>query len=440
MSPAAQGLIVIIATLAVFITGTPIAFGLGAVAVAFLVLFQGVDALGVAAETLYSALHDFTLVSIPMFIMMGAAIGASPAGRDLYVALDRWLYRVPGSLVISNLGACALFAALTGSSPATCAAIGKMGIPEMRRRGYPDEIATGSICAGGTLGILIPPSITFILYGIATETSIGRLFLAGIVPGLLLTALFIGWTIIGIGRSGFRAYPPGFRYSWREKFQALPKVLPFLAIVAGVMYVLYGGVATPSEAAGLGAAMCVLLAIGIYRMWNLAQWWEILRATTRESVMILMIIATSVLFGYMLTSLYLTQTLAQAIAEAGLNRWVLMALINLFLLVCGCFIPPAGIILMTAPILLPIVTAAGFDPVWFGVIVTINMEIGLITPPVGLNLFVVNGIVPDVPTRKILLGAVPYVLCMVLAIAILCVFPGIATWLPDLVMGPAPPR
>ena len=437
MSPATQGLVVIVATLAVFVTGTPIAFGLGAVAVIFLVLFQGLDSLGVAAETLYSGLHDFTLVSIPMFIMMGAAIGSSPAGRDLYLALDRWLYRVPGGLVVSNLGACALFAALTGSSPATCAAIGKMGIPEMRKRGYPDEIATGSICAGGTLGILIPPSITFILYGIATETSIGRLFLAGIVPGILLTALFMAWTIYRIGRSGFRAYPREFRYSWREKLEVLPKVVPFLFIVAAVMYVLYGGVATPSEAAGVGAALCVLLAVVLYRMWSPRAWWEILRSTTRESVMIMMIIAASVLFGYMLTSLYLTQTLAQAIADANLNRWVLLALINLFLLVCGCFIPPAGIILMTAPILLPIVTAAGFDPVWFGVIVTINMEIGLITPPVGLNLFVVNSIAPDVPTKTVLAGSVPYVMCMVLAIAILCVFPEIATWLPDQLMGPA---
>jgi tripartite ATP-independent transporter DctM subunit len=299
VSPATQGLVVIVATLAVFVTGTPIAFGLGAVAVIFLVLFQGLDSLGVAAETLYSGLHDFTLVSIPMFIMMGAAIGSSPAGRDLYLALDRWLYRVPGGLVVSNLGACALFAALTGSSPATCAAIGKMGIPEMRKRGYPDEIATGSICAGGTLGILIPPSITFILYGIATETSIGRLFLAGIVPGILLTALFMAWTIYKIGRSGFRAYPKEFRYSWREKVEVLPKVLPFLFIVAAVMYVLYGGVATPSEAAGVGAALCVLLAVLLYRMWNPRDWWEILRSTTRESVMIMMIIAASVLFGYM---------------------------------------------------------------------------------------------------------------------------------------------
>jgi tripartite ATP-independent transporter DctM subunit len=246
----------------------------------------------------------------------------------------------------------------------------------------------------------------------------------------------MAWTIYKIGRSGFRAYPKEFRYSWREKVEVLPKVLPFLFIVAAVMYVLYGGVATPSEAAGVGAALCVLLAVLLYRMWNPRDWWEILRSTTRESVMIMMIIAASVLFGYMLTSLYLTQTLAQAIADANLNRWVLMGLINLFLLVCGCFIPPAGIILMTAPILLPIVTAAGFDPVWFGVIVTINMAIGLITPPVGLNLFVVNSIAPDVPTRTVLAGSVRYVACMVHAIAILCAFPEIATWLPDQMMGP----
>jgi tripartite ATP-independent transporter DctM subunit len=438
MSPAAQGTIVLIVTILVLLTGAPVAFALGAVGIVFLVLFQGVDSLRVAAETLFSGLHDFTLVSIPMFIMMGAAIGSSPAGKDLYEALDRWLYRVPGGLVISNIGACALFAALTGSSPATCAAIGKMGIPEMRNRGYPDAVATGSICAGGTLGILIPPSITFILYGIATETSIGRLFLAGVFPGLMLAGLFILWTLFYIWRKGFRAYAPEFRYTWAQKFQSVPKVAPFLIVVVGVMYVLYGGVATPSEAAGVGAALCVVLAILIYRMWSPAAWWRILSDTMRESVMILMIIATAVLFSYMLTSLYITQTLAQAIAEMEVNRWVLMLMINLFLLVCGCFIPPAGIILMTAPILLPIITTAGFDPVWFGVILTINMEIGLITPPVGLNLFVVNAIVPDVPTKTVLWGSVPYVLAMIVGIVILCLFPGIATWLPDYLMGPAP--
>ncbi|HZS67956.1 MAG TPA: TRAP transporter large permease [Burkholderiales bacterium] len=440
MSPTTQGLLVLLVTLAMLLSGVPVAFGLGVISILFLILFQGFDALKVVAETFYAGLNDFTLVSIPMFVMMGAAIGSSPAGKDLYEALDRWLYRLPGGLVISNLGACAIFAALTGSSPACCAAIGKMGIPEMRRRGYPDDVATGSICAGGTLGILIPPSITFILYGIATETSIGRLFLAGVMPGLLLTGLFMVWTLFIIWKRGFRAHAPDFRYGWKEKFQSIPKIAPFIAIIIGVMWVLYGGVATPSEAAGVGAALCVLCAVLIYRMWSPEKWWQILRDTTRESIMILTIIAAAVLFGYMLTSLYLTQILAQSIAEMHVNRWVLMGLINVFLLVCGFFIPPAAIILMTSPILLPIITAAGFDPVWFGVILTINMEVGLIHPPVGLNIYIVQAIAPDVPVTRVMWGTIPYVLCMFLAIVILCVFPEIATWLPDTLMGPVKPR
>ena len=435
MSPTTQGALVLIATLLMLMSGIPVAFGLGAISIIFLLFFHGFDSMHIVAETFWSGLDDFTLVAIPMFVMMGAAIGSSPAGKDLYEALDRWLYRLPGGLVISNLGACAIFAALTGSSPACCAAIGKMGIPEMRRRGYPDDVATGSICAGGTLGILIPPSITFILYGIATETSIGRLFLAGVMPGLMLTGLFMLWTIFIIWKRGFRSHAIDFRYSWKEKFQSIPKIVPFLLIIFGVMYSLYGGVATPSEAAGVGAALCLIFAILIYRLWKVDQIWHILRDTMRELVMILTIIATAVLFGYMLTSLYLTQMLAQAIADAHFNRWVLMGMINLFLLVCGFFIPPAAIILMTSPILLPIITAAGFDPVWFGVILTINMEIGLIHPPVGLNIYIVSAIAPDVPIAKVMWGTLPYVLCMMSAIVILCFFPEIATWLPDHLMG-----
>src|SRR6267143_1362036 len=360
---------VLFVTLVMLLSGTPVAFGLGAISIVFIMIFQGFGALHVVAETFYAGLNDFTLVSIPMFVMMGAAIGSSPAGKDLYEALDRWLYRLPGGLAISNLGACALF--------------------------------------------------------------------AGLMPGIMLTGLFMLWTLFIIWKRGFRSHAVDFRYSWKEKFQSIPKIAPFLAIIAGVMYVLYGGIATPSEAAGVGAALCVVMAVMIYRMWQPQQWWAILRDTTRESVMILMIIAAAVLFGYMLTSLYLTQTLAQAIADAHFNRWVLMGMINLFLLVCGFFIPPAAIILMTAPILYPIITAAGFDPVWFGVILTINMEIGLIHPPVGLNIYIVSSIAPDVPVTRIMWGTIPYVACMFLAIVILCVFPEIATWLPDKLMGVA---
>ena len=432
------GLLVAGVTIAVLLTGTPVAFSLGAVAIGFLVVFDGFGALSIIPNVFYGGLDNFALLSIPMFILMGGAIASSRAGPDLYEALDRWLYRVPGGLMIANIGACAIFAALSGSSPATCAAIGKMGIPEMRKRGYPDGIATGSIAAGGTLGILIPPSITMIVYGIATETSIGRLFLSGLLPGAMLTGLFIVWGLYSARRSGYRfGAQAAAHFTLRERLAVLPKVGPFLVIIGGILWVLYGGVATPSEAAGVGAVFCILLVIVIYRMRNPVELWDIVRRCMGESVMILMIIAAAALFSYMMSALFITQSLALWIGDLEVNRWVLMAYINVFLLVAGFFLPPVAVILMTAPTLVPLIEAAGFDAIWFAVVLTINMEIGLITPPVGLNLYVINGIVPDVRLQTILWGALPFMICMVVGIVLLCLFPGIALWLPEAVMGKA---
>ncbi len=435
MSPLEVGLLIGIVTIVVLGSGIPIAFGLGIVSISFLVAFQGVDSLSTLGETFFAGIAEFSLVSIPMFIVMGAAVAASPAGKDLYEGLDRWLDRVPGGLVVSNLGACSIFSALSGSSPATCAAIGKMGIPEMRQRGYPDKLATGSIAAGGTLGILIPPSITMIVYGISTETSIGRLFIAGILPGIMLTVLFILWAVFDAWRGGYSLVGGGKRFSLRQKMEILPRILPFLAIIVGILYVLYGGVATPSEAAGVGAVLCILLVAIIYKIWRPGHIWRIFRESTRESVMIMMIIAASELFSFTLSNLYVTQSMAEWIATLEVNRWVLIAIINAFLLVAGFFLPPVAVILMTAPILLPIITQVGFDPYWFAVVLTINMEIGLITPPVGLNLYVINGIVPDVKLQTVLWGALPFAMCMVVGIVLLCIFPQIATWLPEYLMG-----
>jgi tripartite ATP-independent transporter DctM subunit len=437
VSPGLSGTLLLLGLLALLALGMPIAFALGLTSILALLLTNGFGSLELVGELFYGGIASFALVSIPMFILMGAAVSASPAGRDLYEALDRWLNRVPGGLVLSNLGACSLFAALSGSSPATCAAIGKMGIPEMQKRGYPDDIAAGSIAAGGTLGILIPPSVTMIVYGISTETSIGRLFLAGVLPGVLLTALFMLWTVIACKRRGLGLDQLGRRFSLGERLQALPRVLPFLAIVAGILFVLYGGVATPSEAAGVGALFTLVLVILIYRLFSLKRIARVFQDTLKESVMIMLIIGGSELFAYTLSSLYVTQSVAAWIAGLEVNRWVLMGIVNLFLLIAGCFLPPVALILMTAPVLLPIVTQAGFDPYWFAVILTINMEIGLITPPVGLNLYVINGIAPEIKLRSILLGSLPYVLCMMLAIVILCFVPEIATWLPDQVIGVA---
>ena len=438
MDPLVVGLLVAVCTILVLFSGVSVATGLLIVAAGFLLAFDGARSLVALPELFYGELNSFALLSIPMFIIMGAAISSTRAGPDLYEALERWLTKVPGGLVVSNLGACALFAAMSGSSPATCAAIGKMGIPEMRKRGYPDEVAAGSIAAGGTLGILIPPSVTMIVYGIATETSIGRLFLAGVLPGLLLVSLFIAWAIYDTWRRGAAGVAlSGITYSWRQKVEILPRVLPFLAIIIGVLYALYGGIATPSETAAVGALLCIIVAMVIYRMYQPVALWAVLRDSTRESVMILFIIGAAGVFSFMLSSLFVTQSVAGWIAELDVNRWVLMSVINLFLLVAGFFLPPVAVILMSAPILLPIITTAGFDPIWFAVIITINMEIGLITPPVGLNLYVINGIAPDISLRKILVGSMPFVGCMVLAIVIMCAFPGLATWLPDYLMGPS---
>ncbi len=435
MSPLIIGLLVGIVTVVVLASGIPVAFGLVAVALGFLAIFDGLASLEIVGELFFSGLADFTLVSIPMFIAMGAAVAASPAGGDLYGALDRWLYRVPGGLAISNLGACAIFAALSGSSPATCAAIGKMGIPEMRKRGYPDGLATGSIAAGGTLGILIPPSVTMIVYGISTGTSIGRLFVAGVLPGLMLTGLFSAWSMYRAWRDGVQSAQERQQLNLRQKLEQAARVLPFLLIVAAILFVLYGGVATPSEAAGVGAMLCILMVAVVYRIWSPRRLWTILSSSTRESVMIMMIIGAAALFSYMLSNLFVTQSIAALIATLDVNRWVLLGMINVFLLVAGFFLPPVAVILMTAPILMPIVLQAGFDPYWFAVVLTINMEIGLITPPVGLNLYVIDGIAPDVGLPEILRGALPFVLLMVLGIVLLCVFPQIATWLPDLLFG-----
>ena len=418
------------------LSGMPVAFSLGVTAIVFLALEDGIAAFSIVAETLFASLDEFALLSIPMFLVMGSAIAASRAGADLYEAIDRWLYRVPGGLLVSNIGACGVFAALTGSSPATCAAIGKMGIPEMRKRGYPAGLATGAIAAGGTLGILIPPSITMIVYGIATETSIGRLFAAGLLPGVMLVGLFIGWSLPYAYVKGYHFSEKGKRYSLREKLTAMPKVIPFMLVIVLVLWALYGGVATPSEASGVGAFVCIALVMLIYRVWRPAKLWDIFSTATRESVMLMMIIGMAGLFSYMMSSLYITQGIAEYIAAQSLSPWLLMLYINVFLLVAGFFLPPVAVILMTTPTLLPIITQAGFDPIWFGVMLTLNMEIGLITPPVGLNLYVINGIVPDVDLKTVLLGALPFMLCMVVGIALLILFPQIALWLPEVLMGP----
>ncbi len=434
MSPTVSGLMIVACLFVLLATGMPIAFALGLAAFAALYMQSGAGIFYVLGDTMFSGIANLAYVSIPMFVLMGAAVASSPAGSDLYTSLDRWLNRIPGGLILSNIGACAIFSGMTGSSPATCAAIGKMGIPEMMRRGYPASVASGSIAAGGTLGILIPPSVTLIVYGIATETSIGRLFMAGILPGILLTIMFMTWAVIDCKRKGYEFDARLVRYSMKERLAALPRILPFLLIIAGTLYVLYGGIASL-----LKQPVRAIPDIGsrdvAYRLFRFRPVAGIFGSAMKESVMIMMIMAAAELFAFALSSLFITQTVAAAIADMEVNRWVLMAVINVFLLICGMFLPPVAVIVMTSPMLFPIVTQAGFDPYWFAIVLTINMEVGLITPPIGLNLFVINAIAPQIPTKDILWGSLPYVLVMFLAIILLCVFPDIATWLPNQMLG-----
>jgi tripartite ATP-independent transporter DctM subunit len=428
-------------TLLLLFSGMPIAFALGLSALGFMAAFMSAPMIHSVAETIYSELDNFTLLTIPLFVLMGAAIGKTRAGADVYNSLNSWMHKIPGGLGLANVFACAVFAAMCGSSPATCSAIGSSGIPQLVKRGYSEGLATGLIAAGGTLGILIPPSITLILYGLASEQSIGRLFMAGIGPGLLLVFLFAFWVMFKYSMERKTAFAAvgGARhaimeddhFTWRDRLGSLPRLLPFLILIAVIMIALYGGWATPSEVAGIGAAGAVIMVVLLYQCWRPDDVKAILSGTVRESTMIMMIIATSALFTFVMSYLGVTQQTAMWLVGLGLSKWAFFIGVNIFIVVLGFFLPPVAIILMITPIILPSLKAMGIDLIWFGIVMTILMEMGLIHPPVGLNLFVINGIAPDIKLKAIIWGTMPFIGLMVLGILILCLIPDIAMWLPN---------
>jgi tripartite ATP-independent transporter DctM subunit len=447
MSQLTIGLLYGGATLLALFSGIPIAFALGGVATFFMLAFMPAASVDTIAQNVYEELASITLLTIPLFILKGAAIGKSRAGKDLYDALHTWLHRVPGGLGVAVVLACGLFAAMAGSSPATCSAIGSSGIPEMRRRGYSPGFSAGLVAAGGTLGILLPPSIVLILYAVAAEQSLGRLFLAGIGPGLLLVVLFAVYAVFRwrreYGEARTAAAAGGApseilrheTFTLRERMDALPRVLPFLVLLTGVMVALYGGIATPSETAGLGAVLALVLIAVVYGAWRVADLRPIFAGTLGESGMLLMIIGMSLLYSYVMSYLHISQAAAGWIVGLALSKWLLLAAILLLVVALGFFLPPVSIILMTAPIILPPLRTAGFDLVWFGVVMAVMMEMGLIHPPVGLNIFVINRIAPDIGLGAIIRGTLPFVALMAVAVVILSAVPAIAMWLPDLVYG-----
>jgi C4-dicarboxylate transporter, DctM subunit len=464
VSPSMQGAVIGLLAIVLFMTGMPISFALGLTALISIVLFLEPSELEQYGKFLFDSVNHFGLLAIPLFVLMGNLFGGSVASKHLFEAGEAWLSKLRGGLAMSSVLASSIFAALTGSSPATAAAIGRIAVPEMRSRGYPGHIATGAVAAGGTLGILIPPSVTLILYGIVTETSIGQLFAAGIIPGIVVTILFCSWIYVAMRlherrteRQAGRAEPalvgahgdggpstgasssdaPRAQttaaprdYTWPERFRSLLKVLPFLALVVAVLGVLYAGVATPSEAAGVGVVLVLLLVAVAYRGLGPRRFVSVLLETTNQSTMILTIVAFSAVIATVLAFLGAPQELALLVTELEVNRWLVLLAINVLLLVMGLFLPPVSIIVLVMPVLLPLITSLGFDPIWFAIIMTLNMEMGLITPPVGLNLYVMNGIAPDVPLRDVLRGSAPYVGVLAVGIVILSVFPELVTWLP----------
>ena len=443
MTTGQMGLLYGAVTLFLLFSGMPIAFALGLSALGFMAVFMPTANLWSVAETMYAELDNFTLLTIPLFVLMGAAIGKTRAGSDVYGSLNAWLHKVPGGLGLANVFACSVFAAMCGSSPATCSAIGSSGIPQLIKRGYSEGLAAGLIAAGGTLGILIPPSLTLILYGLASETSIGRLFMAGFGPGLMLTSLFAVWVVfkyrleykaalkLAKERGTQAAILEEEHVTWRDRFESLPRFLPFIVLIVVIMVAMYDGWATPSEVAGIGALGAIVMVVVLYKCYRKEDLGAILSGTVRESTMIMMIIATSFLFTYVMSYLGITQAGAQWLVSMGFGKWEFVLWSSVFMVVLGFFLPPVAIILMVTPILLPSLKALQIDLVWYGIVMTILMEMGLIHPPVGLNLFVIQGIAPDLKLRNIVWGTMPFIAIMVLGILLLCFFPDIALWLPN---------
>ncbi len=373
---------------------------------------------------------DFLLVAIPMFVLLGEILLRAGITERMYDGIVKWLGWLPGGLMHSNIGSSALFAATSGSSVATAATIGTVAIPQIKKRGYNEPLFLGTIAAGGTLGILIPPSINLILYGLLTETSVPELYLAGFLPGFLLAALFMG-TVIVLCLLNPKWGGQKLNATWRERFVAMPSLIPPLGIFIVVVGSIYAGLATPTEAASLGvvAAMALAAANGTL---TLSMMRAAIEGTMRTTSMIMLIIVAAVFLNFVLSVIGLTQALADFVTGLGWAPMQTMIMIIVVLVLIGCFMETLSMLLTTAPLITPIVVALGFDPVWFGILLMVLLETALITPPIGINLYVVQGIRGRGEMLDVMKGAAPFVLTMFAMIVLLLVFPDIALWMPSL--------
>ena len=410
-------------------SGLPVAFSLGLGGVAGMILFMGGDgALAQLPIIGYKSLDDFVLTAVPMYILMSQILLTGKVGNDLFELANKWLRHLPGGLGIATVMACAVFAAITGSSVACAVTIGAIAIPEMLARGYDRPLVLGAVAAGGTLGILIPPSIPMILYGAITDESIGKLFMSGVIPGVIMTLMF---TAIVVYRS--RNLQREAAATWDERISALKKSIWGLFLPIIVVGGIYTGIFTPTEAAGIGTVYSLFITFCVYRTLSFKDMPGILNDTIKTTCMIFAIMIGASLFGFVLTILDAPQALTNYVAGLETSRWVVFIAINCLLLFLGCILESVSIIFITLPILFPLILSLGFDPIWFNVVMLLNLELALITPPVGMNLFVLQGISPDSKMTDIVKGVIPFGLAMFVLIFILCLFSELATWLPTVV-------
>src|SRR5512134_3837158 len=416
--------------LALMLTGMPISIALGLTVLSFLFFFSDVPTEAVAMK-LFTGIEKFEIMAIPFFILAGNFLTHGGVARRMINFATSCVGHLHGGLGIAGVMACALFAAVSGSSPATVVAIGSILLPAMVRQGYPMKFGVGVIGTAGALGILIPPSIVMVIYAVSTNSSIGRLFIAGIVPGIMLALLLLVVTWIVAKK---RNYPRMPRASFKEMWLSFRESVWGLFLIVVVIGGIYAGLFTPTEAAAMSAAYAFFVSVFVYKDLTLKQVPKVLLDSANLSAMILYIITNAVLFSFLLTSEQIPQGLSEWINTMGLSPWMFLVVVNILLLIAGNFMEPSSILLITAPILFPVAMKLGIDPIHLGVIMTVNMEIGMITPPVGLNLYVASGI-SNMGLTDTTKAAAPWILVMIAFLLLITYVPIISLWLPNLLMG-----
>ena len=425
-----NSLIIFVLLVALLLTGMPISIALGMSVLTFLYVFSTIP-VEIVSQRLFTGLDQFAIMAIPFFILAGGLLTSGGVARRIVNFATTLVGAMRGGLALSAVLSCAFFAALSGSSPATVVAIGSIMIPAMVKQGYPKKFAVGVIATSGGLGILIPPSIVMIIYAVSTNTSVGQLFIAGIVPGVLmaLTLMLVTWLV-----AKKHNYPTLPQASLREIWKAFRDSIWGLLIVVIVIGGIYGGVFTPTEAAAVSAVYAFIVAVFIYGDLKLKDIPRVLLESANMSAMLLYIITNAILFSFLLTSENIPQQLAQWIVEQGLSPWMFLLFVNVLLFFAGDFMEPSSIILILAPIFLPVAIKLGIDPIHLGIVMTINMELGMITPPVGLNLYVASGLA-RMGLTEVTLAAAPWILVVTAVLILVTYVPQIALWLPHLMYG-----